>query len=98
MLYDLVGKYEEERQKNEASKAQAQRNLNYRLDGLYFRVMSKEDFDAEESHYDEQITFVITTENGAITSIDLYKGDIRISMGGGGGGTIENTLIVGNLE
>lgn len=97
MLYDLVGRYEEEKQKNENVKKTNQQNINKRLDGLYFRVMSKEDFEAEESHYDEQITFVVTTESGTITSIDLYKGDIKISMGGGSGGTIENTLIVGNL-
>ena len=98
MLYELVGRYEEEKQKNEAAKKLAQSNLNVRLDGLYFRVMSKEDFEADESHYDEQITFVVTMEDDEITKIQLFKGDIEISVGGGGGGTITNTLIVGNLE
>lgn len=69
-----------------------QASVNKRFDGLYFRVMSKEDFEADESHYDEQITFVVTTENGSITKIQLFKGDIEISGEGGGFINIHNAV------
>lgn len=63
----------------------AQKNLNSRLDGLYFRSLEAEEFEAEETHYREQVSFVNNRENGEITSIDLWVGDIKVSGEGGGG-------------
>lgn len=82
----------------ERTAAQVQKNINSRLDGLYFRVLTQEEFEAEETHYGEQITFVTRTVNDEL-KIDIYKGDIKINLDGGGGGdTIDNTVIVGDLE
>ena len=68
--------------------AVAQEAINKRLDGLRFRAMSGDDFDAEAGeHSIQQVTFVIRND-GTDTTIELYKGDSKIgSLGGNGSGT-----------
>ena len=93
---DIYDKYIDakngEKRSREIYEKTMQEAVNVRFDGLYFRVMSKEDFEADESHYDEQITFVVTMEDDEITKIQLFKGDIELSGEGGGFINIHNAV------
>lgn len=58
-----------------------QRNLNGRLDDLIFRaVASQADFDAGIPHAQNVISLVQVDAS----EINIYKGDTRIFLGGGG--------------
>ena len=69
--------------------AVSQEAINKRLDGLRFKVMSGDDFDAEAGeHSIQQVTFVVRVDANDETIVELYKGDSKIgSLGGNGSGT-----------
>lgn len=82
-MASLLDRLKDDAQKIEQAASNMQKNLNKRLDGLYFRVVDGNDFDTEQAgdgHYDEQITFVIRDED----TIELWKGDVQVSSSGGG--------------
>ena len=81
-MASLLEKLKDDAQKIEQAASNIQRNLNKRLDGLYFRVVDGNDFDTEleEGIYDEQISFVIRDED----TIELWKGSTKVSGSGGG--------------
>lgn len=69
--------------------AVSQEAINKRLDGLRFKVMSGDEFDAEAGeHSIQQVTFVVRVDENDDTYVELYKGDSKIgSLGGNGSGT-----------
>lgn len=76
----------EQRKRIDNLQASAQKNLDSRLSGLRFRTMSGTDFDAEEAHSINQVTFVVRKDENDNTVVELYKGDSKIgSMGGAAG-------------
>lgn len=75
----LLAKEMENRVVTDIVDANEQKTLNSRLDKLYFRFLTAEEFDEKAGeHYDEQISLVL--RGGAI---ELWKGDVRIFLGGG---------------
>lgn len=66
----------------------AQNSINKRLDGLRFKTMSGDEFDADAgNHSIFQVTFVVRADENNNTIVELYKGDSKIgSLGGNGSG------------
>lgn len=60
----------------EKTQQQAQKNLNKRLDKLYFKNLTGSEFDTTIPHNTRQIS-IVTRDSG----VELYKGDIRIFLG-----------------
>lgn len=67
-----------------------QQNLNDRLDGLIFRAVESESaFNSERPHDDNVISIVQVNS----AEINLYKGDTRITLGGGT--IIDHAILIG---
>lgn len=76
----ISGAQQEAFKKTQALAAVLQRNLNSRLDHLIFKAEPSESaFNAGAPHNDNVISIVQVSS----TEINIYKGDTRISLGGG---------------
>lgn len=83
---------EQNKRKTEIVNSNIQKNLNSRMDKCYIRFLTAEDFDAQSGqHYDEQISIVLRD-----STLELWKGDVRIFLTGDTGDT-SIQLLVQNL-
>lgn len=87
----ISGAQQEAFKKTQALAAILQRNLNSRLDHLIFKAEPSESaFNAGTPHDDNVISIVQVSS----TEINIYKGDTRISLGGGAPGYGNHMVLI----
>lgn len=87
----ISGAQQEAFKKTQALAAILQRNLNSRLDHLIFKAEPSESaFNAGAPHNDNVISIVQVSSS----EINIYKGDTRISLGGGASGQGNHMVLI----